>query len=92
MPRTRTGTNRSASNQIISVHPLRVTIRIIGNAFMAEQGGDKIKKMTALLLAIFFALSILGCATTQDKAKLDEQIDTMKKREEAQMWQRATGP
>jgi len=50
------------------------------------------RKMTALLLAMFFALSILGCATTQDKAKLDEQIDTIKKQEEAQMWQRATGP
>jgi preprotein translocase subunit SecG len=53
---------------------------------------DKMRKMTALLLAIFFVLSVLGCATTQDTAKLDEQIDTMKKREEAQMWQRATGP
>ena len=56
------------------------------------KGGDKMRKMAALLLAIFFALSILGCATTQDKAKLDEQIDTIKKQEEAQMWQRATGP
>jgi len=57
-----------------------------------EEGGDNMKKMTALLLSILFAVSILGCAATQDKAKMDEQIDTMKKREEAQMWQRANGP
>ena len=50
------------------------------------------KKMIALLLSILFAASVLGCAATQDKAKMDEQIDTMKKREEAQMWQRANGP
>ncbi len=50
------------------------------------------RRMTTLLLAVLFALSIMGCATGQDRAKMDEQIDVMKKREEAQMWQRATGP
>jgi hypothetical protein len=43
------------------------------------EGGDKMKKITALLLSILFALSVLGCATTQDKAKWDEPSrDTMK--------------
>ena len=50
------------------------------------------QKMIAFLLSILFAASVLGCAATQDKAKMDEQIDTMKKREESQMWQRANGP
>jgi len=32
------------------------------------------KKMTALLLTIFFALSVMGCATTQDRNQsYDEQ-------------------
>ncbi len=37
------------------------------------------KKATALLLSILFALSVLGCATVQERAKWDEQSrDTMK--------------
>jgi preprotein translocase subunit SecG len=36
-------------------------------------------KITVFLVSILFALSILGCATSQDKAKWDEQSrDTMK--------------
>ena len=31
------------------------------------------KKIAALLLSILFALSVMGCASTQDKAKWDEQ-------------------
>lgn len=50
------------------------------------------RRMTTFMHAVFFAVSIMGCATAQDRAKLDEQIDALKKREEAQMWQRATGP
>ncbi|HRT61063.1 MAG TPA: hypothetical protein P5551_01710 [Syntrophales bacterium] len=30
------------------------------------------QKITALLLSLFFALSVLGCATTRDKAGWDE--------------------
>ncbi|MCX5835044.1 MAG: hypothetical protein NTV99_11155 [Deltaproteobacteria bacterium] len=45
------------------------------------------KKITALLLSILFAISIMGCATTQDKAKWDEQSgDTMKRPGAEQPW------
>jgi hypothetical protein len=33
------------------------------------EGGDKMNKIVAFLLVILFALSILGCATTQDRAE-----------------------
>jgi preprotein translocase subunit SecG len=38
----------------------------------AGEGGDNMQKITALLLSLFFALSVLGCATTRDKAGWDE--------------------
>jgi hypothetical protein len=51
------------------------------------EGGDKMKKITALLLSIFFAIFIMGCATTQDKAKWDEPSgDTMKRQGAEQPW------
>mgnify|MGYP006910062468 CR=1 FL=1 len=34
----------------------------------------------------------MGCATAQDRAKLDEQVEPMKKREETKMRQGAAGP
>ena len=43
------------------------------------------KKILALLLAILFALSVLGCATIQDKDKMYEQLDTMRKQEAKEM-------
>jgi hypothetical protein len=33
------------------------------------QRGDKMNKIVALLLTILFALSVMGCATTENKAK-----------------------
>jgi len=38
-------------------------------------------KIAALLPAILFALAVMGCATTHDKDKMYEQLDTMRKKE-----------
>ena len=52
---------------------------------MAEQGGNKMNKFVAILLTILFALSVMGCATTHDRDKMYEQLDTMRKQEAKEM-------
>ena len=39
----------------------------LAKRFDVGEGGDKMNKIVALLLIILFALSVLGCATTQDR-------------------------
>lgn len=57
------------------------------------EGGDKMKKIAALLLSILFAISIMGCATTLDKTKGDEQSGyTMKRQGVEQPWNPGLNP
>jgi len=55
------------------------------------EGGDKMNKIAALLLTILFALSVMGCATTQDKDTLYQQLDDIRK-QEAQSKKGLMGP
>jgi len=41
----------------------------LAKRFDVEEGGDKMNKIVALLLIILFALSVLCCATTQDRTE-----------------------
>jgi hypothetical protein len=51
------------------------------------EGGDKMNKIAALLLTILFALSVMGCATTEDRAKwYYEQSDKIRPGGAEQLW------
>ena len=44
------------------------------------EGDNKMNKIVALLLTILFALSVMGCSTTQDRVKWhDEQFSDTKR-------------